>query len=117
MRLQLMHVHVISDHDLSAPPRPRSAGALERPALGHPALSIYTTCGATGFSMGLVLSGLLTEVGWRWTMLLPAPLALVALAAGLRLIPKSPRERPAGAGYDLPGALTGTAAMLLLVFT
>lgn len=81
------------------------------------ALSIYTTCGATGFSMGLVLSGLLTEVGWRWTMLLPAPVAVLALVAGIRLIPSSPRERHTGRGYDLPGALTGTGAMLLLVFT
>jgi MFS family permease len=29
------------------------------------ALSIYTATGATGFSLGLVLSGLLTEIGWR----------------------------------------------------
>ncbi|WP_433894005.1 MFS transporter [Streptomyces sp. CA-111067] len=81
------------------------------------ALTIYSSCGATGFSMGLVLSGFLTELGWRWTMLLPAPIALIALIAGLKLIPKSPRESTKGRGYDLPGALTGTAAMLLLVFT
>lgn len=81
------------------------------------ALTIYSSCGATGFSMGLVLSGLLTEAGWRWTMLLPAPVALIALIAGLKLIPKHPRERHEGRGYDLPGAVTGTAAMLLLVFT
>ena len=81
------------------------------------ALAIYSSCGATGFSMGLVLSGFLTEAGWRWTMLLPAPVALIALIAGLKLIPKSPRERTEGGGYDLPGAITGTAAMLLLVFT
>jgi len=81
------------------------------------ALAIYSSCGATGFSMGLVLSGFLTEAGWRWTMLLPAPVALIALVAGLKLIPKSPRESTEGRGYDLPGAITGTASMLLLVFT
>ncbi|MEU6486552.1 MFS transporter [Streptomyces sp. NPDC046887] len=80
------------------------------------ALSIYTTCAATGFSMGLVLSGLLTEVSWRLTMLLPAPIALIALVIGARLIPHSARENTRG-GYDVPGAVTGTAAMLLLVFT
>ena len=32
------------------------------------ALTIYSSCGATGFSMGLVLSGFLTEAGWRWTI-------------------------------------------------
>ncbi|MFI1016920.1 MFS transporter [Streptomyces sp. NPDC020965] len=80
------------------------------------ALSIYTACAATGFSMGLVLSGLLTEVSWRLTMLLPAPIAVLALIAGIKMIPRSARE-DAGKGYDLPGAVTGTASMLLLVFT
>ncbi|GGO96278.1 MFS transporter [Wenjunlia tyrosinilytica] len=82
------------------------------------ALSIYTTCAATGFSMGLVLSGLLTEVGWRWTMLLPAPVAVLAVAMGMKLIPRGPvARREPGQGYDLAGAVTGTASMLLLVFT
>ncbi|MFF4536267.1 MFS transporter [Streptomyces aureus] len=84
--------------------------------LRNRALSIYTTCAATGFSMGLVLSGLLTEASWRLTMLLPAPIAVAALFAGLRLIPRSERERNHG-GYDIPGAVLGTASMLLLVFT
>ncbi|MCX3062223.1 MFS transporter [Streptomyces beihaiensis] len=80
------------------------------------ALSIYTTCAATGFSMGLVLSGLLTEASWRLTMLLPAPIAVAALLLGLRLIPHSAKEE-GHRGYDVPGAVTGTVAMLLLVFT
>ncbi|MEU6772494.1 MFS transporter [Streptomyces sp. NPDC046759] len=84
--------------------------------LRNRALSIYTTCAATGFSMGLVLSGLLTEASWRFTMLLPAPIALVALLAGLRLLPRSAREQNHD-GYDIPGAVLGTASMLLLVFT
>ncbi|MFL5997606.1 MAG: MFS transporter, partial [Streptomyces sp.] len=84
--------------------------------LRNRALSIYTTCAATGFSMGLVLSGLLTEASWRLTMLLPAPIALIALVAGLRLLPRSTREKDHN-GYDIPGAVLGTASMLLLVFT
>ncbi|MFC7217674.1 MFS transporter [Streptomyces polyrhachis] len=80
------------------------------------ALALYTTCGATGYSMGLVFSGLLTEFSWRLTMLLPAPIALAGVVAGLKLIPRSPR--PEGRRhYDLPGAITVTAAMLTLVFT
>ncbi|MGC9535858.1 MFS transporter [Streptomyces sp. UG1] len=80
------------------------------------ALSIYTTCGAAGYSMGLVFSGLLTEASWRLTMLLPAPIALIALAVGMKLLPRSERQRTDG-GYDIPGAVLGTASMLLLVFT
>src|SRR5919197_919902 len=41
------------------------------------ALSMYTVCGATGFSFGLVFGGLLTELGWRATLLAPAPVALL----------------------------------------
>ncbi|MFJ6725468.1 MFS transporter [Streptomyces sp. NPDC091281] len=84
--------------------------------LRNRALSIYTTCAATGFSMGLVLSGLLTEASWRLTMLLPAPIALIALFAGLKLLPRSTREQD-HKGYDIPGAVLGTASMLLLVYT
>ncbi|MGW3649669.1 MFS transporter [Streptomyces sp. NPDC000878] len=84
--------------------------------LRNRALSIYTTCAATGFSMGLVLSGLLTEASWRLTMLLPAPVAVLALLAGLKLLPRSEREKDHD-GYDIPGAILGTASMLLLVFT
>jgi len=81
------------------------------------ALLIYTATGATGFSLGLVFSGLLTEVGWRWTLLLPMPLALVTLLAAIRLVPASAREVRSSQGFDLAGALSVTAAMLLLVFT
>jgi predicted MFS family arabinose efflux permease len=66
--------------------------------------------------MGLVLSGLLTEASWRLTMLLPAPIALLALLVGLKLLPRSEREKDHN-GYDIPGAVLGTASMLLLVFT
>ncbi|MDF5751294.1 MFS transporter [Spongiactinospora sp. TRM90649] len=80
------------------------------------ALSIFTACGASGFSLGLVLSGLLTEVGWRWTFLMPVPVALIALAAGYRLLPRHSGEGRAAGGYDLLGAALITFSMLLLVF-
>src|SRR5579871_598682 len=88
------------------------------------AFSIYSVFGGSGFSLGLVLSGLLTAVNWRWTLLIPAPVALLVFAAGWWLIPRDGRE-PAGktvpAGprrsFDLPGALTVSASMLLLVYT
>jgi EmrB/QacA subfamily drug resistance transporter len=81
------------------------------------ALAIYTATGASGFSLGLVLGGLLTELGWRWTFLLPVPFALAILFVAPRVIP---RDRPSIEGrrrYDIAGAVTVTAAMLLLVRT
>ncbi|GAB2998151.1 MFS transporter [Amycolatopsis acidiphila] len=75
------------------------------------AISIFAVFGARGYSAGLVFSGLLTEVGWRWTFLLPVPTALAALAFGSKLIPVYRPDRSRG-GYDLPSA----AGSLLLVF-
>jgi predicted MFS family arabinose efflux permease len=66
--------------------------------------------------MGLILGGLLTEVGWRWTFLLPVPIALAALVAGRALIADDGKPARDGRGYDLAGAVSATAAMLLLVF-
>jgi EmrB/QacA subfamily drug resistance transporter len=80
------------------------------------ALSIFTTFGASGFSFGLIFGGLLTEAGWRWTFLMPGPIALIILAAAFKVIPNSPRDKAAG-GYDVPGAVSVTAAMLVLVYT
>jgi EmrB/QacA subfamily drug resistance transporter len=81
------------------------------------ALSIYTATGATGFSLGLVFSGLLTEIGWRWVFLFPAPLALIVLLAAIRLVPDDRAvERPARR-FDIAGAIAVTAGMLILVFT
>ena len=81
------------------------------------AISIYSAFGASGFSLGLVLSGVLTEVSWRWTLLLPAPVALITLLAAIPLIPRSENAGRRGRRFDVPGGLAVTAGMLLLVYT
>ncbi len=81
------------------------------------ALAAYTATGATGFSLGLVFGGLLTEIGWRWVFFLPVPIALVALVAGYRLVPHDTPPARATRSFDAAGAVTLTAAMLLLVYT
>ncbi len=80
------------------------------------ALGIYTLCAASGFSLGLVLGGLLTEIGWRATFLLPGPLALVLVLAGWRVIPHSTRGVWRMEHFDLAGALSATGEMLILVY-
>ncbi|HEX4729077.1 MAG TPA: MFS transporter [Jatrophihabitans sp.] len=57
------------------------------------AISVYTLCGASGFSVGLVLSGVLTEASWRWTQAVPAPVAGALLLLAIRVVPA---DRPAG---------------------
>ncbi|HLK02420.1 MAG TPA: MFS transporter [Streptosporangiaceae bacterium] len=85
--------------------------------LRNRAFSIYTVFGASGFSLGLVLSGLLTSVSWRWTLLVPAPVTVLVLIGAVMLIPRSTVASRAGRKFDIPGALAVTAAMLLLVYT
>jgi MFS family permease len=86
-------------------------------AARNKALSIYTATGATGFSLGLVFGGLLTELGWRWTMFLPVPIALVTLVAATRLVPVDNPPLRTRRSFDLAGAFSLTAGMLLLVYT
>lgn len=81
------------------------------------ALGIYTLCAASGFSLGLVFGGLLTEVGWRATLLLPGPVALVFVAIGWGVIPKTSQRAIQLGHLDLGGALTATASLLLLVYS
>jgi MFS family permease len=81
------------------------------------ALSIYNVCGASGFSMGLVFGGLLTEIGWRATFLLPGPVAIALVLIGLRVIPRAERQSVTLAHFDLAGAFTSTASLLVLVYT
>jgi EmrB/QacA subfamily drug resistance transporter len=81
------------------------------------ALSIYTATGATGFSLGLVFGGLLTEIGWRWVFFLPVPIALITLIGAIVLVPVTERAVRVQRKFDLAGAITVTAAMLLLVYT
>jgi MFS family permease len=80
------------------------------------ALSMYMMCGASGFSFGLVFGGLLTELGWRATLLAPAPVALLIVLAGWKLIPQAPIGRIRLRELDLLGAFASTASLLVLVY-
>jgi EmrB/QacA subfamily drug resistance transporter len=86
-------------------------------AARNKALAIYTATGATGFSLGLVFSGVLTEIDWRWVFAFPAPLALITLLAAIRLVPNDGRPDRSSSRFDLAGAVGLTAGMLLLVFS
>ncbi|WP_406862481.1 MFS transporter [Streptomyces sp. HUAS MG47] len=80
------------------------------------ALLVFAGTAAGGFSLGLVIGGLLTQLGWRWVFFAPVLLAAAVLLAALKLIPKEPRPDRTGQGFDLPGALIAAGAMLLLAY-
>ncbi|WP_427018565.1 MFS transporter [Pseudarthrobacter sp. P1] len=80
------------------------------------AISIYSTFGASGFSLGLVVGGLMTSLSWRWTFLVSVPFAVAAIIVGLRAIPRD-RLDAADGGHDVWGGATLATGMLALVYT
>ncbi|QJD86268.1 MFS transporter [Cohnella herbarum] len=85
--------------------------------LRNKALLVYAGTAAAGFSLGLVVGGLLTAIDWRWVFFAPVVLALIILLAAIRLIPVSVRPKRSSPGFDFAGAISVTGAMLLLVST
>jgi MFS family permease len=59
------------------------------------AVAVYASFGAVGFTTGLLLAGLLVEESWRWAFVFPAPIALVLLLVGQRLLPRELTSLPA----------------------
>ncbi|MFD0446835.1 MFS transporter [Streptomyces indonesiensis] len=81
------------------------------------ALAIFTATGATGMAFGMVIGGLLTDLDWRWVFFAPSVVGLAAFLGGLALIPRSPRPEGGAKDFDILGAVTITATMVLVVFT
>ncbi|MFD7506301.1 MFS transporter [Streptomyces sp. NPDC059850] len=52
------------------------------------AVAVYSFFGAIGFTTGLLLSGVLTQVSWRWTFLFAAPVALALLLFAAAIVPR-----------------------------
>ncbi|WP_051818305.1 MFS transporter [Streptomyces sp. NRRL S-1813] len=79
------------------------------------ALGIWGGAGAAGLVIGVLLGGLLTRAfGWEAVFLVNVALAGPALLLAFVLIPKD-RQRDRGRKFDLPGALSVTLGVTLIV--
>jgi MFS family permease len=86
-------------------------------AARHKALGAYAATGAAGFSLGLVIGGLLSELGWRYVFLVVAPITAVLVVAAIRVLDGSDEPSLGRRHYDLLGALTVTGSMIALVYS
>ena len=87
----------------------------EEGAERNKALGIWGGLGAAGATVGLIAGGLLTRyAGWQYIFYLNVPIGATALLLAPRFVPESrlvmERRR-----FDLAGAITGTAGLVLLV--
>jgi MFS family permease len=86
------------------------------PASRAKAMSVWGFVSSAGGAVGVVLGGVLTQTGdWHLIFLLNVPIGIVAIALARPLLPAG-RGFGLGAGFDVWGALTITAAPILAVY-
>ncbi|MER7466885.1 MFS transporter [Streptomyces sp. NPDC097981] len=80
------------------------------------ALGISGTLLSLGFTIGMVLGGVMTDtLGWRSTMGLLSVTAVIVLALAPGLLPES--RTPDRPRLDVPGAVTVTGGLLALIYS
>ncbi|HYK68348.1 MAG TPA: MFS transporter [Streptosporangiaceae bacterium] len=78
------------------------------------AMAVYSAMAIVGIVAGLIAGGLLvTYASWRWVMFVNVPIGLVVAGLATRVLPRSGRR---AGRFDLPGALTATGGVALLVY-
>lgn len=80
------------------------------------ALSVWGAVASGGAAAGVLLGGILTQyLGWRWNFFINIPVALLVSVAAFRLLPAHESEEKHN-NLDLPGAVSITAALMILVY-
>ncbi|RYP86711.1 MFS transporter [Nocardioides guangzhouensis] len=83
-------------------------------AARHRAFALFGAVSSGGASIGLLLGGLLTDVGsWRWTLFINVPIGIGVLLLAPRFVDET-RRRPGR--FDVVGALTATLGAVSLVW-
>ncbi|WP_114558740.1 MFS transporter [Desertihabitans aurantiacus] len=80
------------------------------------AIGFYALAGALGYSVGLIASGLLTQVNWRLVFLLPVPIVVLVLIAAPFVLTAREGDGQRAARVDMGGAATVTGGVLALVY-
>jgi EmrB/QacA subfamily drug resistance transporter len=78
------------------------------------AMGVYAAMSVAGGAVGLIAGGLLVQyASWRWVFFVNVPIGLLVAVLATRVLPESDRRR---GRFDLPGAITGSLGLALLVY-
>jgi EmrB/QacA subfamily drug resistance transporter len=79
------------------------------------ALGVWGAVGGAGGAAGVLLGGVLTEINWRLVLFVNVPVAVAAILASPRVLEESKADTDVST-FDIPGAVTVTAGLALLVY-
>src|SRR6476661_1494697 len=80
------------------------------------ALGVWGAVAGAGGAAGVLLGGVLTSgLSWRWVLFVNVPIGLACAALAPRLLGES-RAETESRSFDIPGAVTVTAGLSLLVY-
>jgi EmrB/QacA subfamily drug resistance transporter len=80
------------------------------------ALGVWGAVAGGGVALGVILGGLLSQgPGWRWVFFVNVPIGILAIVLAPRLLSES-RADDQGRSYDVMGAVTVTAGLVLMVY-
>jgi EmrB/QacA subfamily drug resistance transporter len=80
------------------------------------AMSVWAAIAVGGAAVGLLLGGILVDAfSWPWIFFVNVPVGIAVFVASLRFVPESKDEK-AHKSFDLLGAVTVTAGLLILVY-
>lgn len=77
------------------------------------AFAVYAAMSGAGAAVGLILGGALTEISWRWTMLINVPIGILVAFLAPRFLAES---KPQPGKWDIPGAATATLGLVGIVY-
>jgi EmrB/QacA subfamily drug resistance transporter len=81
------------------------------------ALGVWGAVAGAGGAAGVLLGGILTSgLSWRWVLFVNVPIGILAATLAPRLLLESRADNETQ-GFDIPGAVTVTAGLALLVYT
>jgi EmrB/QacA subfamily drug resistance transporter len=79
------------------------------------ALALFGAVSSAGASIGLLLGGVVTDLGsWRWTLFINVPIGIAVLVLARRFVAETPRR---AGRFDLVGAVSATLGAVSIVWS